>query len=59
MEIFMHYVKPVVRPINSSPLMILSLLEGDVTPTSYNSLLEENIKKRKLKNKKIRNKIIK
>jgi hypothetical protein len=46
----MHYVKPDIQPITlSPPPMILSLLEGEVSPKSYNSELNANIKKKKLK----------
>jgi hypothetical protein len=48
MEILMNFVKPDILPIFLSPPMILSLLEGDVTPTTHNSKLNANFEKRKI-----------
>jgi hypothetical protein len=47
MEILIYYVKPDIQPILSSPPVIPSLLEGDVTPTPHNGQLKANIKKEK------------
>jgi hypothetical protein len=51
MEILINYVKPDIEPILPSPQMILSFLEGVVTPTSHKIKLNANIKKGKIKNK--------
>jgi hypothetical protein len=37
MEILIDYIKPDILPILLFSKMILSLFEGDVTPTSNNS----------------------
>jgi hypothetical protein len=47
MGILINYIKPEIRPIQLSPLMISSLLEGDVTPITHNSQLKVNIKRKK------------